>query len=237
MSRPSHDSWDRKSALFAGVAAVSLLMGIVEYLDPTLVRPTGRWSILFGNLWDEFGSRGIWVYWISQSLVLASIALFSRKYRPLVSPADHDLYAYYRKLNIGACISIFSVLALNELFIRPNLPLVQNASTAPFVTVALFLNADVSGAAWFNTFIFLAALGFVQALAYMLLPKWQLPNEQNIYRSGLPKLDEYRGATFRINNRYESAAFFIWHRVLAPFAHIASSIPICTTINLIRGTI
>lgn len=78
MFKPSDVSWGSKSALFAGFAAVSLLMGIVEYLEPTLVRPTGRWSVLFGNLWDLFGSRGIWAYWIVQSLVLFCVAIINR---------------------------------------------------------------------------------------------------------------------------------------------------------------
>lgn len=64
-----------RRALFIGFAAVSLLMGLMEFLQPTLVRPVGRWSVVFGYLWDEFGSMGICIYWVLQSCVLGGFAM------------------------------------------------------------------------------------------------------------------------------------------------------------------
>ena len=60
-----------KSQAAIAFALISLIMSISELLQPQLTRPTGRWSFLFGSIWDAFGSNGIAIYWLLISLVLA----------------------------------------------------------------------------------------------------------------------------------------------------------------------
>jgi uncharacterized membrane protein len=59
-----------------GFALVAFTMAIVEYFDKTTTRPTGRWSILFGPIYDSFGSLGISIWYVLVGLLLALIAFF-----------------------------------------------------------------------------------------------------------------------------------------------------------------
>lgn len=56
----------------------SLIAFIGELITPTEVRPEGRWSFLFGFIWDHGGSLGLALYWASVSLIFC-IAFFSLK--------------------------------------------------------------------------------------------------------------------------------------------------------------
>lgn len=58
---PDSISW----ALLSG----GLLMALNEWLWPRLARPTGKWSFVFGPLWDRWGSAGMIGAWIGFGLV------------------------------------------------------------------------------------------------------------------------------------------------------------------------
>lgn len=49
--------------------SVGFFMALHEWLSPTLARPTGKWSFVFGPLWDRWGSGGIIGAWIGMGLV------------------------------------------------------------------------------------------------------------------------------------------------------------------------
>jgi hypothetical protein len=54
-----------------GLLLVGLLMALHEHLNPTTVRPTGKWSFLFAPLWDKWGSNGIVAGWVLFGLLVA----------------------------------------------------------------------------------------------------------------------------------------------------------------------
>jgi hypothetical protein len=47
-----------KSLANIAVGLCVLVVGISNLLDPPLVRPSGRWSAIFGPLFDAFGTNG-----------------------------------------------------------------------------------------------------------------------------------------------------------------------------------
>ena len=41
-----------------GIGAVAVVFGILEFASMSQTRPTGRWSLIFGPLFDSFGPSG-----------------------------------------------------------------------------------------------------------------------------------------------------------------------------------
>jgi len=54
------------------------VIGLIELYKPN-VRPTGRWRLIGGFLWDAFGNAGIaMIFWLI-GVWLTAILVFSRK--------------------------------------------------------------------------------------------------------------------------------------------------------------
>lgn len=64
----------------AAMALISLVMAVLEVVQQRGTRPEGRWSFLFGPLWDAFGWQGLVCYWLLLSLVFGA-ALLATKVR------------------------------------------------------------------------------------------------------------------------------------------------------------
>jgi hypothetical protein len=57
-------SMKKPSLPAVGLALLTLSMGLSEYLVPTTTKPMGRWSFVFGPIWDQWGSTGVVLYWM-----------------------------------------------------------------------------------------------------------------------------------------------------------------------------
>jgi hypothetical protein len=66
----------KKQIALAG-ALIFLIMAGAEVLQPHFSRPTGRWSFLFGPIWDAFGWPGLAGYWLV--LVIPCAIIFFAK--------------------------------------------------------------------------------------------------------------------------------------------------------------
>lgn len=42
-----------------GIGLCGVILGIAKLISPSLERPTGRWSFIFGPLFDLFGVSGV----------------------------------------------------------------------------------------------------------------------------------------------------------------------------------
>lgn len=60
------------------LSLLSLIAFIGELITPTEDRPQGRWSFLFGMIWDHGGSPGLALYWAAVSLIFC-ITFFALK--------------------------------------------------------------------------------------------------------------------------------------------------------------
>ena len=61
-----------------GIGACSLVLGLVKMLEPSSGRPTGRWSLIFGPLFDTFGPSGPAVASILVGAALIFFGIFLR---------------------------------------------------------------------------------------------------------------------------------------------------------------
>jgi len=66
-------------AMHLAVGLIALLMACSEFLNPQLTRPTGRWSFLFGPIWDAFGPTGLAAYWALAGLVFLAVDVVKGK--------------------------------------------------------------------------------------------------------------------------------------------------------------
>jgi hypothetical protein len=51
------DNKDKGNA-HIGIGAVAMVFGILEFFSMSPTRPTGRWSLIYGPLFDSFGPIG-----------------------------------------------------------------------------------------------------------------------------------------------------------------------------------
>jgi hypothetical protein len=63
---------------YVGLGLCSLVLGLVKLAELPSVRPTGRWSLIFGPLYDSFGPSGPAISSIFIGLVLIGIGFFLR---------------------------------------------------------------------------------------------------------------------------------------------------------------
>lgn len=68
----------QKKIFFFGVAIVSVLFALNEFLQPTDTRPSGRWSVLYAWAWDIWGSTGVVGFFLIQAAIFAAIAVSIR---------------------------------------------------------------------------------------------------------------------------------------------------------------
>lgn len=68
----------QKSLFFAGIGLVALTAAVIELMYPTVARPSGRWSFMFGWAWDIWGARGIAGVYLAEAAVLFLLSFFSR---------------------------------------------------------------------------------------------------------------------------------------------------------------
>lgn len=61
------------------VSLICLVAAVAEFIQPQLARPTGRWSILFGPIWDAFGWGGLVGYWVVMAAIFAAAYFFKGK--------------------------------------------------------------------------------------------------------------------------------------------------------------
>lgn len=47
-----------KGLAFFGLGGCLLVLGLAKFFDTSSLRPTGRWSLVFGPLFDAFGPPG-----------------------------------------------------------------------------------------------------------------------------------------------------------------------------------
>ena len=55
-----------------------LVIGLVELSGPN-VRPTGRWKLIGGLLWDAYGNAGVAMIWWTIGAMVTTIVFFKRK--------------------------------------------------------------------------------------------------------------------------------------------------------------
>jgi hypothetical protein len=68
-----------KSNIFIGIGLVSWSLGIANYFNPTKNRPTGKWSLILGPIWDKWGASGLVGYWIAFGAILILIGYVLRR--------------------------------------------------------------------------------------------------------------------------------------------------------------
>lgn len=61
-----------------GIGFVGLVLGLVKLFEPPSIRPTGRWSIIFGPLFDSFGPAGPAAAFIAIGFLLIIFGIFLR---------------------------------------------------------------------------------------------------------------------------------------------------------------
>lgn len=68
----------QKRIFFFGLAAVTLLLALNEFLNPSETRPDGRWSVFYAWTWDAWGSVGVVGFFLLETMVFALVAIFAR---------------------------------------------------------------------------------------------------------------------------------------------------------------
>ena len=64
-----------------GIGVCGCVLGLVELINPPTTRPTGRWSLIFGPLFDSFGPSGPAMTWfaVGVALIVFGTFLWSKK--------------------------------------------------------------------------------------------------------------------------------------------------------------
>lgn len=71
-------SWLKHNVYILLAAAVFFVIGLLEIFKPE-VRPSGRWQIITGPLWDSFGNLGLSFFtWALGGIVVIGL-IFRRK--------------------------------------------------------------------------------------------------------------------------------------------------------------
>jgi hypothetical protein len=71
------DNKDKGNA-HIGLGAVSLTLGMVKVAYPSEQPPTGRWSLIFGPLFDSFGPMGPAIAFVAIGFLLVIFGFFLR---------------------------------------------------------------------------------------------------------------------------------------------------------------
>lgn len=71
------NNWDKGNA-YAGLGGVSLVLGLVKLAYPSSDRPTGRWSLIYGPLFDYFGPLGPAIAFVAFGVMLIVFGFFLR---------------------------------------------------------------------------------------------------------------------------------------------------------------
>ena len=66
-----------KAKLLIGLSTVCASLAANEYCNPTTHHPTGRYSWLFGPIFEKFGPKGILIYWVAVSALLALASILN----------------------------------------------------------------------------------------------------------------------------------------------------------------
>ena len=151
-----------------------------------------------------------------------------------ISPEEHRLYAYYKKLNnIGFALIIF-ILLINELFIRKYLASFHDSPHTLLSLIAFTLNARLP-ISFNGLFLNIASIVSVLYMAtYLFLPRWGSRAAIGSMKKGLPKFSDYKEAYFYIENRSQALAFYLWHSILMRISLFFGIFTIVMAINLFR---
>jgi hypothetical protein len=87
--QPDHDYWRRpftpaeKANAWAGIGVLLLIMGGMKWITPDVPPFTGKWSWLYGPLYDAFGPRGTAVAMFSAGalFIVAAISTWLKEKR------------------------------------------------------------------------------------------------------------------------------------------------------------
>lgn len=60
------------------IGAVAVLLGVLDMASLSSARPTGRWSLIFGPLFDSFGPMGPAIAHIGIGVLLVALGFFYR---------------------------------------------------------------------------------------------------------------------------------------------------------------
>ena len=61
------------------IGAAVVLLGVLDVARLTSGRPTGRWSVIFGPLFDSFGPMGPAIAYVGIGMVLVALGFFYRR--------------------------------------------------------------------------------------------------------------------------------------------------------------
>jgi hypothetical protein len=67
-----------KANVYVGLGICSAALGFVKFAEPSSVRPTGRWSFIYGPLFDAFGQSGPAMAFVFIGAVFIGLGLFLR---------------------------------------------------------------------------------------------------------------------------------------------------------------
>lgn len=154
-----------------------------------------------------------------------------------LGPNEHCLYRYYRRLNMWGYVCIPLLIFINEVFARGNLLIYKKVPTNLLSIIVLTLNSQNIYSIDLQLILFVIfPLTLCYAIAYMLLPKWNIRANKIGMNAGLPStLSEYEVAHFYIEKRIHEISFFIWHSVLMRVSLLFAIVIPCMTINFLRN--
>lgn len=69
---------EQRRWLLIGLAIVFAVIAFNEWVNPSLVKPDGRWSFMYSWAWDRWGSSGVVGFFSLEAVVLFALSFFSR---------------------------------------------------------------------------------------------------------------------------------------------------------------